>query len=146
MTLSKKNVEPVLLDLNRNIELYADRGVDMIFSASDRSNINFPPNGGLTESESKQLDLIGANEDLKSAIRKIIANASAGVVFQLLTVVDGVATPDNAGPDWTGLKLIDEDFSEVSGDYGDMLHDSFFESYWPWLEQRPPNTWKLDNL
>ena len=82
------------------------------------------------------------DHDLKSALRKILADNSAGIVFDLMNIIDGTADPDEDLGKWTEVALVDQLDDIEPND--DMLHDSFFSTYWNWKEVRPNKGWALD--
>ena len=130
MSLSNNNVIAFLLDINRNIEEYADATVKKIFVDRNPEFLTYPPNGGLTEMERSQLNKLENNDDLKNALRKVIADNTAGVIFDMLNLLDGTTTPKLASSQWKGLKLVDEEEDEIAEPFEDMLHGSLFDVYW----------------
>lgn len=143
MKLSKQNALALLLDLNQDIEEYAEATVKNIIEEKN-FDLSYPPNNGLTDLEKHELYLLDNNEHLKNALRKIIADNSAGVVFNMLNIIDGTTDPKLMLDEWTGIKLVDQEHNEDTVKFQDMLHDSFFESYWKWRELRGDKNWKLD--
>jgi len=143
MELSNKNAIALLLDLNQDIEEYAEATVKNIIEDKD-FDLTYPPNSGLTESEKAELTKLHNNEQLKNALRKIIADNTAGVIFNMLNLLDGTGSPKLHYDNWTGVKLIDEDLGADREVFGDTLHDCFYETYWEWRKLRPEKTWKLD--
>jgi len=146
MELSNHNIKTLLLDLHQDIEEYADVLATSILEKKDFNFLTYPPNCGLTELEIVELKKLDYNEHLKNALRKVIADNSAGVVFNLLNLFDGTGFPKNDNGKWTGLKVIDEQPDENSEPVGDCLHDKFYETYWDWKKIRVNKTWKLDTL
>ena len=144
MKLSNKNAMALLLDLNQEIEEFADYSVKSIIEDKNFDFLTYPPNCGFTELEKGELNKLGNNEHLKNALRKIIADCSSGVIFNMLNLLDGTGSPKNYYDDWTGVKLIDELTGENQDEFNDMLHDSFFENYWEWRKIRGNKEWKLD--
>jgi hypothetical protein len=59
-------------------------------------------------------------------------------------VLDGTGSPKHYYDEWTSVKLIDEDFQDNDEAFADMLHDSFYETYWEWKKIRGEKKWKLD--
>lgn len=144
MKLSNTNAKTLLLDIHQDIEEYADTLVTNIFDKKDFSFLTYPPNNGLTELEIEELKKLDNNEHLKSALRKVIADNSAGIIFNMLNLFDGTGFPKNDNDDWTGLKVIDEEPNENSEPVDDWLHDKFYETYWDWKKIRGDKNWKLD--
>lgn len=144
MKLSNKNVLALLLDLNQDIEEYAESTVKNIIEDKNFNFLTYPPNNGLTDLEKQELNKLDNNENLKNALRKIIADNSAGIIFNMLTLFDGTSSPKHRYSEWTGIKLIDEAPKENEPEFQDTLHDSFFEIYWEWKKIRGSKNWKLD--
>jgi len=144
MKLSKQNALALLLDLNQDIEEYAEATVKNIIDDKKFDFLSYPPSNGLTDLEKQELYLLDNNEHLKNALRKVIADNSAGVVFSMLNIIDGTTDPRLMLDEWTGIKLVDKGHNEDAEKFQDMLHDSFFESYWKWRELRGAKNWKLD--
>ena len=144
MELSNNNALALMLDLNQDIEEYAEATVKNIIEDKNFDFLTYPPNSGLTDLEKQELNKLDNNEHLKNALRKVIANNSAGIVFNMLNIIDGTTDPKLMYDEWTGIKLIDQDLNEDADEFQDMLHDSFYESYWKWRELRGDKNWKLD--
>ncbi len=141
--LSHKNAIALLLDINQDIEEYAEATVKNIIE--DRQfHLNYPPNNGFTDLELSELNKLDNNEHLKNALRKILADNTAGVVFNLLNLLDGTGSPKLHYKDWTGVKLVDEEPNSEREPFNDTLHDLFFETYWDWKKARGQKGWKLD--
>ncbi len=141
MELSKKNALALLLDLNQDIEEYTEATVKNIIEDKKFDFLTYPPNNGLTDLEKQKLN---TNEHLKNALRKVIADNSAGIIFNMLNLFDGTGSPKHMYNEWTGIKLIDEEPDENEPRFQDTLHDSFFETYWEWKKIRGDKNWKLD--
>ena len=144
MNLCNKNAQILLLDTHQDIEEYADTLVTNILDKKEFDFLAYPPNCGLTELEIEELKKLDNNEHLKNALRKVIADNSAGIVFNILNLFDGTGFPKNDNGDWTGLKVIDEEPNENSEPVDDWLHDKFYETYWDWKKIRGDKEWKLD--
>ena len=144
MELSNNNALALMLDLNQDIEEYAEATVKNFIEDKNFDFLTYPPNSGLTDLEKQELNKLDNNEHLKNALRKVIADNSAGIVFNMLNIIDGTTDPKLMYDEWTGIKLIDQDLNEDADEFQDMLHDSFYESYWKWRELRGDKNWKLD--
>lgn len=144
MELSNNNAKTLLLDTHQDIEEYADTLVTNILDKREFNFLTYPPNCGLTELEIEELKKLDNNENLKNALRKVIADNSAGIVFNMLNLFDGTGFPKNDNEDWTGLKVIDEEPAKNSEPVDDWLHDKFYETYWDWKKVRGNKNWKLD--
>jgi hypothetical protein len=146
MELSKKNAQALLLDLNQDIEEYAEATVKQIIEERNFDFLSYPPNCGLTDLEKAELRKLDNNEHLKNALRKIISDNSAGVVFNMLNLIDGTGSPKLHYDNWSGVKLVDEEHQKGAHQFDDMLHDGFFETYWEWRKVRGDKKWKLDTF
>jgi hypothetical protein len=146
MRLSNKNAIALLLDITQNIEEYSDIAVKNIIQHKNFDFITYPPNGGLNNLEKAELQKLDNSEHLKNALRKIIADTTAGVIFNALNLLDGTGSPNLKYYDWTGVSLIDEQPNIETDEFTDTLHDSFFETYWLWKELRSNKNWSLDTL
>lgn len=144
MELSNRNAIALLLDLNQDIEEYAEITVKNIIEDKNFDFLTYPPNNGLTDLEKAELNKLNNNENLKSALRKVIADNSAGIIFSMLNLLDGTTSPKLHYDNWTGVKLIDEEPNTDPEPFEDTLHDSFFETYWEWRKLRGDKGWKLD--
>src|SRR5688572_16795676 len=144
MELSNKNAIALLLDLNQNIEEYAEFTVKNIIEDKNFDILTYPPNCGMTDLEKAELKKLDNNENLKNALRKIIADSAAGVIFNMLNLFDGTGSPKLHYDRWTGVKLVDEEPNSDSELFKDTLHDCFFETYWAWKKLRGDKKWKLD--
>ena len=104
--------------------------------------INYPPNGGLTEQEQEEIKKLQGNENLKSALRKVIASNTADTFFDFFNLIDGTSSPEKG--DWNGVTIVD--ISEDNENDLEFLHDDFYATYWDWREIRKNKNWKLDTL
>jgi len=142
MKLSEHNINTLMLFLQQKIEENAEYIADELDKGNNTDFLTYPPNGGLTEKESLSLEKLKSDPNLKSALRKILADNSAGVLFELLNVIDGTADPDEKLGKWTEISFVDktEDLAENT----DILHDELYSKYWDWRKIRPNKDWKLD--
>ncbi|HZG00107.1 MAG TPA: hypothetical protein VEY71_03850, partial [Chitinophagales bacterium] len=142
-----KNARIIFLDLHQNIEEYSDTAVTKILEEKNFEYLAYPPNSGFSEKEKQELNKLNNNEELKNALRKVIADAASGVLFEFLNTIDGTGDPKNDDEgQWSTVKLIDEDWEEENEAVDEMLHDMFNETYWDWKERRGNKAWKLDTL
>jgi hypothetical protein len=146
MILSSTNAKALLFDLNQDIEEYAADTVRRIIELEKFDELTFPPNGGLTSAERVELSRLDKNENLKNALRKILADNTAGVISNMLNLFDGTGSPKHYYEAWTGVKLVDEEPGIESNPFEDTLHDGLYETYWEWRKVRENSSWKLDLL
>ncbi len=126
MKLSEDNSKAILLDIHQDISDVAEHSVSIIFDANQNS-LTYPPNVELTAEEIAALKTIVPTDFLRSALKKILSDNSAGVIFNLLNNIDGTTDPKNGSDNWTGVKLVDLNQDEDSANF---LHDKFYETYW----------------
>jgi hypothetical protein len=144
MKLSENNNRTLMLTLHQKIEEFAERTSDNLNIGKTEDLLVYPPNCGLSEKESLSLEKLKDDPNLKSALRKILADNSAGIVFDLMNLLDGTTDPNKNLGKWTEISFVDktEDIEENM----EMFNNTFFETYWDWKEIRPNKNWKLDNL
>jgi hypothetical protein len=144
MELSTHNRSTLLIHLHKSIEESANTNANHIIHGRLNQLINYPPNGGLTEKEIDALEELKGKEELKSALRKILASTTADVFFDIFNIIDGTADPDPGTGKWTEVMLVDkpEDLDEDV----EFLHDDFYGTYWDWKEKRQNTNWSLDKL
>ena len=142
MKLSDNNQKTLMLAIHQKIEKYADYVADKLNNGETTDLLTYPPNCELTDNEKQALEKLKNDQDLKSALRKILADNSAGVIFELMNYLDGTADPDENLGDWTEIAFVDR--TEEIEPPNDMLHDNFYSTYWDWKEIRPNSDWTLD--
>jgi|SRR5690606_29946676 len=119
MPLSSSNLNSLMLYIHDSINNYSN-----ILS----EDITYPPNGELTDAEKEELKKLSNNPVLKSAFKKITADAAAAVTFDIFCLIDGVTDPTN---EWTGIKLEDINENEEH-ESEEMLHDKFYDTFYEW--------------
>ncbi|GGI56873.1 hypothetical protein [Winogradskyella haliclonae] len=143
MKLSENNKKTLLVSIHQSIEENASHTVNDLERKRINRLINYPSNGGLTESEKTELEKLEINPTLKSALRKVFASNTADVFFSFLNIVDGTTDPNIEFGEWEEVMLVDFD---EENEMDSMLHDDFYGTYWDWKEKRPNPGWKLDLL
>jgi len=138
--LSESNRNIFLVELHKAIEDVAEAGSKNILQQDFDSLAVYPPNGGFTDEEKVALRSVASVPNVESALRKVLANAGASVIFDMLNWIDGTGDPESE--DWTGVKLVDADTDE-DPPYA-MLHDDFYDKYWDWRKTRGDKGWRLD--
>ncbi len=140
MQLSDSNRRVLLLALHHLIEQYAaGSAADLL--RGNASQLDYPPNGGFTEAESQALTALAGKPAFESAVRKVLANCAAGVVFDLLNLLDGTSEPAHGA--WSGVALVDKPAGDENTAF---LHDDFLDTYWEWRDSRDNKDWHLDLL
>lgn len=143
MNISKESIKTLLVQLHKSIEDSANSTANQLNNGQVDWLINYPPNGGLTESEKSSLDILKNNTNLRNALRKVLASNSASVLFELFSIIDGVSDPDPNTGKWSEIMFVDkpDDFDEHRA----FLHDQLYETYWDWRKKRQAD-FKLDLL
>jgi hypothetical protein len=133
--------EALLVEVHRAIEEAATQAAEVIAGIGAVQDLDYPPNGGLTETEASSLRAGARGVEAVAALRKIVADAAATPLFKLFALIDGVADPEHWDGEWSPIELSDaaEDADQP------MLHDALFESYWAWVERRGDPGWRLDS-
>lgn len=142
MKVSENNLKILMLAIHQYIEENAEFISEKLNNGDSQDLLNYPPNCGFSDDEKDSLEKIKNDQNLKSALRKIFADNSADVIFNLMNLFDGTTSPDENLGDWSELTLIDKT-NEID-EPEDMLHDYFFETYWDWKKIRNNSDWKLD--
>ena len=143
MKASNYNIETLMISLHKKIEEYSDYLSTQINNGNPVEHVTYPPNNGFTKDEIDSLRLLSSNPILKSAIRKLMADNIAGVLFDFFNYIDGTGDPEEELGKWTELSFVDK--SDEIEPPNEMLHDKFYETYWNWRKIRPNKEWKLDN-
>lgn len=131
-----------MLALHQKIEEFAHYASEKLEKGETDDLMTYPPNCGFTDKEQRALEKLKSDPELKSALRKVFADSSAAVIFELFNYLDGTTEPDDNLGKWTGITLVDD--TDLIEPNGEMLHDSFYSSYWDWKEIRPNTGWALD--
>ena len=79
MKLSEHNLNTLMIFLQQKIEENAEYIANELTNGDSTDFLTYPPNGGLTEAEESSLGKIKNDPNLESALRKILADNSAGV-------------------------------------------------------------------
>ena len=143
MKISEENIEILMLTLHQKIETIADTVSKQIADGELIDKLIYPPNGGLLDEEQIAIEKLKSVPNIRTGLRKIIADSSASIFFEFFCMIDGVSDPDEELGEWTEISLVDK--SDTISPPDDMLHNVFFESYWKWRNQRSEKDWKLDN-
>lgn len=143
MKASEYNIETLMLSLHKKIEEYSDYLSTQIDNGNPVEHVTYPPKNGFTSDEIDSLKLLSSNPLLKNALRKLVADNIAGVLFDFFNYIDGTGDPEEELGKWTELSFVDK--TDNIEQPTEMLHDKFYETYWYWRKIRPNKEWKLDN-
>lgn len=141
MQLSEENRQTLLVALHQVVEEQAAAYANDLFKGRSQ-RLDYPPNGGLVAEEDAAIQNIQGNVLMQSALRKLFASCTAGVVFDFLNLIDGTSDPEHG--DWSGVMLVDR--PEEAEEHWQFLHEAFLEAYWDWRAKRRAKSWRLDNL
>ena len=142
MPMTSEEMKRLMLGLHHSIERKSDALAAKIASQNPPAP-TYPPNGGLTTEEQAALKSLKPGAELHSGLRKLIAGATAAVVFELFNFIDG--TGDPWGETAWGSFHIDK-MTKEEARRQIFLHDTFYETYWDWRKVRPDPGWRLDVL
>lgn len=129
--LSKDNRNALLIDLNRTIEINSEQTVDLIVNKKYKNIITFPCNKELSNEEKIAIKELSKIPNIKSALKKIIIDASSFPVFDLLSLIDWIRDIEDIEW-WKWVSLVDnlrDKFEEW-----EMLHDWLYEKYYDWIK------------
>jgi hypothetical protein len=140
--MTPDEMKRLMLGLHRSIEQQSEAVAAKITAQAPRTPA-YPPNGGLTDEEQAALKALEPDPALHSGLRKLIAGATAAVVFELFNFIDGTGAPAGEQP-WGAFHI--DKMSKDEARRQVFLHDTFYETYWDWRKVRPDPGWRLDVL
>lgn len=143
MQLSETNRKTLMVALHSEIEDCA-KGVANHVYEGNCNFLTYPPEGGFTNEEVSALAKLSKDNHFRSAMRKILADNSASVLFRLFNIIDGTGDPDPEHGEWSEVALIDyyDDYAPSL----DFLHDEFYATFEDWKAIRKDKGWSLENL
>lgn len=142
MKLSDYNMKTLMISLHSTIEEHAEYISDKLNCGLAEDMLVYPPNCGFTKEEIQSLEKVKNDPILQSALRKVLADNSAGVLFEMMNWIDSTSDPNEEFGKWKGLAFVDKTDEIEEND--EMLHDALFSTYWDWKEIRPQKDWNLD--
>ena len=96
--------QALFIDIHRDIHDVAAKTVARIPNAV--GELVYPPNAEFTPAELTALQHLQLSEAARSALQKLVAEASSTIVFQFLSLLDGVADPTTGKfEQWLGVSL-----------------------------------------
>ena len=118
-----------MIQLNVDIDRVAT-GIARNTARGMKPKLLYPPSpdNELTEQEAEAMRALGNIPHLESALKKILADATARVAFGFLNYLDGTGDPSSKSGKWSGVALIDH--PHTGDPYEMMLHDAFYDAYW----------------
>ena len=126
-----KSIEILLTDIHKVIEEYSQHFVKELGQSID---ITYPPGIEPEENIKKAFSSISLNETQKEALKLAVMDLNAQILFDFFSKMDGVADPEFVPNNdlWFGVELKEKNEQSQSG----MLHDQFYEKYWPYKESK----------
>jgi hypothetical protein len=129
----------VFMSLHADIAALCDElleGMD-----NDEGGVFYPPERpdtpttGFWARERQLLQELVFQSEGRSAMAKVIADASGRILFQLFTMLDAIGDPvSNESRSWPGMTL-----RERGDDDHEVLHDEFLEAYHDYIDRRASN-------
>ena len=137
--LEPDQLHALMMEVHREIEDHARLAVNALTPSGRLGEMDYPPNGGMTNDERAALSGLASGPAIQSGLRKVVAASLGSFVFRLFNVIDGTGDPLNFPGDWGSFELVEAEGKQ-------MLHEHFFETYWDWRMARPDPGWRLDLL
>lgn len=137
--LNGKNLLELMVYLHNRIDESVGWTFDSINNGKIKDMISYPPGVEISDKELKILQDVIGNEEVKSALKKVMINNAMYPLFDLFNFIDGTGNIPDAEYDW--IELIEckyEDIEKIE-DREDFLHDLFFETFWEWNERSKSN-------
>jgi hypothetical protein len=139
--LSEQERKTLLLEMHKLIETAADQAVRRIVGREPVGALTYPLGRRLTTAEAETLHrLIGTPEAVR-AVRRIVAAAVAGPVYDLLSMIDGAREPEGWEISWRSFEIR----GVAEGSAPGTLHTAFRETYEEWQRVRPDPGWSLES-
>ena len=130
----------LLLEVHKLIETAADQAVRRISGREPVGALTYPLGGRLTAAETAALGQVAATPEAVRALRRVVADAVAGPVYDLLAMIDGAREPEGWEVPWRPFEVK----AAVAGSPPGVLHTAFRETYQEWQRLRPDPGWSLE--
>jgi len=138
--LTDEERKTLLLELHKLIETAAEQAVRRIAGREPVGALSYPVGGRLTPGEADALGRWNAPPEAVRAVRKVVADAVAWPVYDLLCMIDGAREPEGWEVPWQAFEVrAAEEGSPPGG-----LHTAFRETYEEWRRRRPDPGWSLE--
>src|SRR5882762_3259545 len=98
--LSDEERTTLLLEVHKLIETAADQAVRRIAGREPVGVLSYPLGGRLTAAEAEALGQAAATPEAVRALRRVVADAVAGPVYDLLAMIDGAREPEGWEIPW----------------------------------------------
>jgi hypothetical protein len=130
----------LLLEVHKLIETAADQAVRRISGREPVGAMTYPLGSRLTAAETAALGQVAATPEAVRALRRVVADAVAGPVYDLLAMIDGAREPEGWEVPWRPFEVK----AAVAGSPPGVLHTAFRETYQEWQRLRPDPGWSLE--
>jgi hypothetical protein len=130
----------LLLEMHKLIETAADQAVRRISGREPVGTLTYPYGGRLTAAETTALGQAAATPEAVRALRRVVADAVAGPVYDLLAMIDGAREPEGWEVPWRPFEIK----GAAAGSPPGVLHTAFRETYQEWQRLRPDPGWSLE--
>jgi hypothetical protein len=138
--LSDEERKTLLLEVHKLIEIAADQAMRRISGREPVGLLSYPLGGRLTAAEAEALGRSVATPEALSAVRRVVADAVAGPVYDLLAMIDGAREPEGWEIPWQPFEVRAAEAGSAPG----ILHTAFQETYQEWQRLRPDPGWSLE--
>lgn len=130
----------LLLEVHKLIETAADQAVRRISGREPVGTLTYPLGSRLTAAETAALGQVAATPEAVRALRRVVADAVAGPVYDLLAMIDGAREPEGWEVPWRPFEVK----AATAGSPPGVLHTAFRETYQEWQRLRPDPGWSLE--
>lgn len=138
--LNEEERKTLLLELHKLIETAAAQAVRRIARREPVGALSYPVGGRLTAAEAEALGRWDAAPEAVRAVRKVVADAVAWPVYDLLCMIDGAREPEGWEIQWQPFEISAAEEGSPPG----TLHTAFQETYQEWQRLRPDPGWSLE--
>jgi hypothetical protein len=138
--LSDEERRALLVEVHKLIETAADQAVRRISGREPVGVLTYPLGGRLTAAEAEALGRGAGTPEAVRALRRVVADAVAGPVYDLLAMIDGAREPEGWEIRWRPFEVTTAEAGSPPG----ILHTAFQETYQEWQRLRPDPGWSLE--
>ena len=138
--LSDEERKALLVEVHKLIETAADQAVRRIVGREPVGALTYPLGARLTAAETEALGQAAATPEAVRALRRVVADAIAGPVYDLLAMIDGAREPEGWEMPWQPFEVRAAEAGSPPG----RLHTAFRETYQEWQRLRPDPGWSLE--
>ena len=138
--LSDEERKTLLLEMHKLIETAADQAVRRLSGREPVGPLTYPYGARLSPAETETLGKGVTTPEAVRAVRKIVASAVAGPVYDLLSMIDGAREPEGWEISWRPFEMRGAEEGSPPG----TLHTTFRETYEEWQRLRPDPGWSLE--